>query len=106
MSVSTPATERRKPTEEARHFDPCANGDCGLIATSRFDTTTHGKQAGDAYTLPERHALDISVVECSVDNGCNTVSGNDQNESAPRSRARLELPGRERDVTLAFTSPS
>jgi hypothetical protein len=144
--------EQQKPTEEARHFDPCANGDCGLIATSRFDTTTHGKQAGDAYTLPERHALDISVVECSVDNGCNTVSGNDQNdirtaiahhvaevnkcfESYPAASAsvdatvaeqgtvrvaghdatsnciatviaRLKLPGRERDVTLAFTSPS
>jgi hypothetical protein len=72
--------EQQKPTEAARHFDPCANGDCGLIATSRFDTTTHGKQAGDDYKLPERRALDISVVECSVDGGCNTVSGNDQND--------------------------
>ena len=27
--------EAQHPTEAARHFDPCANGDCGLIATCR-----------------------------------------------------------------------
>ena len=73
-------TEKQVPTEAARHFDPCADGDCGTIATTRFDTTTRGRQAGDSYQLPERHSLSMSVVECSVDGGCNTVSGSDQND--------------------------
>jgi hypothetical protein len=72
--------QKQAPSEAARHFDPCADGDCGLIATARFDTTARGRQAGDSYQLPERHSLSMSVVECSVDGGCNTVSGNDQND--------------------------
>jgi len=144
--------DQQKPTEAARHFDPCADGDCGLIATSRFETTTSGKQAGDDFKLPERRTLDMSVVECSIDRGCSTVSGNDQDdirsaigrhvaevnkcfESYPARSAsvdatvaeqgsvrvaahdptsqciatviaKLKLPGGERDVTLAFTSPT
>jgi hypothetical protein len=144
--------EKQKPAEGARHFDPCADGDCGLIATSRFDTTTHGKQAGDDYKLPERRTLSMSVVDCTVDGGCSAVSGDDQNDirteigrhvaevnecfhahPAPSASvdatvaaegtvrvaahdetstciagviAKLKFPGGERDVTLAFSSPS
>jgi hypothetical protein len=147
-----PDLANQKPTEAARHFDPCADGDCGLIATSRFDTVTQGRQAGDSYQLPERHTLSMSVEECSVESGCTTVSGSDQDDirtaigrhvgevnacfhSHPAASAsvdatveaagtvrvaahdetssciaaviaKLKLPGGERDVTLAFTSPS
>jgi hypothetical protein len=53
-----------------------------LIATSRFATTSHGKQAGDDFKLAPREPreLAMSVVECSVDGGCNTVSGTDQDD--------------------------
>jgi hypothetical protein len=86
LSASTPKPsidlKRQSGEEAARHFDPCADGDCGLIATTRFATTSHGKQAGDDFKLAPRepHELAMSVVECSVDGGCNTVSGTDQND--------------------------
>jgi hypothetical protein len=79
-----PSVDPKKQTgeEAARHFDPCASGDCGLIATTRFATTSHGKQAGDDFKLPPRdpRTLAMSVVECSVDGGCSTVSGTDQDD--------------------------
>ncbi|HEY1551085.1 MAG TPA: hypothetical protein VGG28_24820 [Kofleriaceae bacterium] len=62
----------------ARHFDPCANGDCGLIATSR-DYATKQERVGDDYQLPPREprALETAVVTCDIDGGCNTASGTD-----------------------------
>jgi hypothetical protein len=86
VSASTPKPstdlKRQSGEEAARHFDPCADGDCGLIATTRFATTSHGEQAGDDFNLAPREPreLAMSVVECSVDAGCNTVSGTDQDD--------------------------
>ncbi len=73
--------ERTHDTTEARHFDPCADGDCGLIATGNYDTRPAGHHAGDDYALHAREprALETSVVTCSSD-GCNTVSGTDQGD--------------------------
>jgi hypothetical protein len=86
LSAATPKPsvdlKRQSGEEAARHFDPCRDGDCGLIATTRFATTSKGKQAGDDFKLAPREPreLAMSVVECSVDGGCNTVSGTDQDD--------------------------
>jgi len=73
---------RQPAVEAARHFDPCENGDCGLIATSRYATTTTGPQAGDDYQLAPRTSrpLESSVVTCDAHGDCNTLSGNDQRD--------------------------
>ena len=66
-------------TRAARHFDPCADGGCGLIATGNYDTTATGGHVGDNYALHERAPVELetSVVDCSSA-GCNTVSGSDE----------------------------
>jgi hypothetical protein len=93
-------TTRQRGEEAARHFDPCAGGDCGLIPTSRYATETSGKHAGDEYQLAPREprTLATSVVECSVDGGCNTVSGSDQNE------IRSQIAHHLAEVDACFTS--
>jgi hypothetical protein len=70
------------PEQAARHFDPCSSGDCGLIATGRFATTSNDSRSGKDFQLAPRvqHELLQSVVTCEVDGGCNTVSGQDQGE--------------------------
>jgi hypothetical protein len=72
----------QQATRAARHFDPCANGDCGLIDTSRdYDHTKH-ERIGDDYQLPPREPreLETAVVTCDIDGGCNTASGTDESE--------------------------
>ena len=64
----------------ARNPAPCADGDCGLIETGPYDTRVDPQHAGANYQLPQRHALDLSVMTCSDDGGCNTVTGNDQRD--------------------------
>jgi hypothetical protein len=71
-----------KASAAARHFDPCASGDCGLIASGPYETVTSGKHAGGEYQLPQREPNEValSVVNCTVDGGCSTVSGTDQDD--------------------------
>jgi hypothetical protein len=61
--------------------DPCAGGDCGIIPSGPIDTSAAAR-AGAAYALHprERRELALSVMNCSVDGGCNTVSGTDQDD--------------------------
>ena len=81
-STPQPSLDHKRQTGEvaARHFDPCADGDCGLIPTTRFQTTSSGRHAGDAYRMPTRRTLAMSVVDCSPEGGCNTVSGTDEGD--------------------------
>jgi hypothetical protein len=69
-------------TRAARHFDPCANGDCGLIATSRDFSPSKHEHVGDDYQLPPRESrsLETAVVTCDIDGGCNTASGTDESD--------------------------
>ncbi len=73
---------RQVATEAARHFDPCDHGDCGLIATSRYETAITHQRAGDDYQLPPRDArpLETAVVACDANGECSTMSGNDQRD--------------------------
>ena len=64
----------------ARHDDPCSDGHCGAIETSPYETTSHGRAAGDEFALAPRKPLDLSFVECSPERGCNTVTGVDSAE--------------------------
>jgi hypothetical protein len=75
LDVPTPAAQ-----EAARHFDPCRDGDCGLIATGQFATTSNDSRSGKDFQLAPRvpHELLQSVVTCEADGGCSTVSGQDQ----------------------------
>jgi hypothetical protein len=61
--------------------DPCPGGDCGIIPSGPIDTSAAAR-SGAAYALHprERRELALSVVNCSVDGGCNTVSGTDQDD--------------------------
>lgn len=63
----------------ARDIAPCAGGDCGLIASGPYQTRG---DSGAGYDLAPRQPqeLDLSVVACSVDGGCNTTSGKDQQD--------------------------
>jgi hypothetical protein len=69
-------------TRAARHFDPCANGDCGLIDTSRDFSPSKHERVGDDYQLAPREprSLETAVVTCDVDGGCSTASGTDESD--------------------------
>lgn len=71
-----------RASEAARHFDPCASGDCGIIESGPYETSAAGKHAGADYALHPREVreLALSVVTCTVGGGCNTVSGVDQDD--------------------------
>jgi predicted small secreted protein len=77
-----PGTNADRSSEAARHFDPCANGDCGIIESGPYETSANGKHAGSEYALHPRETreLALSVVTCTVGGGCNTVSGVDQDD--------------------------
>jgi hypothetical protein len=86
-----------RDTAAAHDVDPCADGDCGLIATGPYVTSATGPHAGAEYTLPDRRPLDTSVVTCSPDTGCKTVSGDDQGE------IRGEIARHVSDLDACFT---
>jgi hypothetical protein len=81
---ASPGTDetRQLATQAARHFDPCADGDCGLIATSRDLPPSKTERTGDDYQLPPRtpRSLETAVVTCDVNTGCNTSSGTDERD--------------------------
>jgi len=60
--------------------DPCPGGDCGIIPSGPIDTSSAAR-SGAAYSLHprEQRELALSVVNCTVE-GCNTVSGTDQDD--------------------------
>jgi hypothetical protein len=66
----------------ARQPDPCPGGDCGIIPSGPYETFATGKRAGSEYQLHEREKreLALSVVNCSDDGKCDTISGEDQRD--------------------------
>ena len=78
ISSGTEATNAHVP---ALTPEPCVGADCGIIPSGPIDTSALA-HAGAAYALHprERRELALSVVNCSVDGGCNTVSGTDQDD--------------------------
>jgi hypothetical protein len=69
-----------RDSEMPRHFDPCADNDCGLIASAPYATAGRGREAGDDYQLRPHRELSLSVVTCDEVLGCKTVTGDDQDD--------------------------
>jgi hypothetical protein len=65
-----------------RDPEPCTGTDCGLIASGPYSTRGDGYHAGAEYDLAPRqpYELALSVVACTVDGGCTTTSGTDQQD--------------------------
>lgn len=80
VSAGTGDAELTRATP--RDPEPCTGADCGLIASGPYSTHGDGYHAGADYDLAPRqpYELALSVVACTVDGGCTTTSGTDQQD--------------------------